>query len=96
MIYQKDDDDLDFKNFKALLSSQEENENGRETHREKEHVMKFAESKITCFSCGKPGHKKAECRNLKNNSSPARRRRWCENCQYRKKGRRGSTGRTSG
>ena len=88
VITQKDDK-IDFVKFKSALRSFEESENSRfNNNSNDDNIMQASSNIITCFKCGKPGHKSFECRNKgnssQNNSNVKYNRyknsRWCTNC----------------
>ena len=68
--------------MKSALRSFEENEKCRYGENGKDNVMKIEEnvpnSKALCYFCGKPGHKKFQCKvKLSGNN----RHRWCNICK---------------
>ena len=72
------DDSMTFSQFKTKLRSYEENEAAREVHAHDEVLT------ITCFNCGKPGHKAPNCKNPKKKSpeksNASKQKRWCSHC----------------
>ena len=85
--------DVKFEQFKSSLKSYEENEKARIGASGCDNVLKFsASNKSVCYQCGKPGHKKYECRSKPKDDSAvqpvqnqsahySKRARWCHVCK---------------
>ena len=76
-------EDVSFTNFKCALRSYEESEKSRSSVNDNDNVMKINHSaasdvKIVCYSCGKPGHKKFQCKAVEVKKS-----RWCTICKQK-------------
>jgi len=71
-----------FAEFKVALRNYEETEKYR-TDSETHNVMKLNQTdtrNLTCYSCGKSGHKSNECPTKEKHTT---RERWCEHCKTR-------------
>ena len=87
VIAQKDDK-MDFIKFKCALRSFEETENSRNKMTIDDNVMNMQSSKssnqITCYKCGKTGHRQFECRSNGNGnfrSNRGKSSRYCTVCK---------------
>ena len=86
VVTQKDKD-ITFLEFKSALKSFEETEKSRLLPGKSDNVMKSDSSAvnvITCYKCGKQGHKKFQCKVNVNNSGKSNynnSNRWCSICR---------------
>ena len=75
---------MEFTEFKVALRSYEETEKCTQVKQNSDNVMntnsKVAHSNIVCFKCGRPGHKKTECR-VKSSGNKNKASRWCTFCK---------------
>ena len=75
---------VSFLEFKTALRSYEESEKSRTATSLSDNVMKLqlGNDNIVCYNCGKPGHKKYQCKNsASNNSASHNSNRWCSICK---------------
>ena len=94
-IISNTDDKMEFSKFKIALRTYEENEAARIAHNTpaNDEVYKVQ----TCFNCGEPGHRQAQCTNRNSSTKKGNKpKRWCDYCKAhshdtnfcRRKGRR--------
>jgi hypothetical protein len=84
VITQKDSDEMNFLKFKSALRSYEESEKARVSHCESDDNIMKVNGDITCYQCGKFGHKKHQCKSKNINAAAgatAKPKRWCSNCK---------------
>ena len=85
---------VSFLEFKTALRSYEESEKSRTATSLSDNVMKLqlGNDNIVCYNCGKPGHKKYQCKNsaiinnasnnsATSNSASCNSNRWCSICK---------------